>query len=141
MKVLVDTSVWSLALRRKSEALNAGERLIVAELSELIGESRAAILGLVRQELLSGVKTAEQYEKLRAHLHAFDDEPVNRADYEDAARFGNQCRAKGIAVFAVDLLICAVAMKRGWAIFSTDPDFAAYARVLPIKLHQPRKSL
>jgi hypothetical protein len=32
-------------------------------------------------------------------------------------------------------------MKRGWAIFSTDPDFAAYARVLPIKLHQPRKSL
>lgn len=141
MKVLVDTSAWALALRRKSKALSAGERLIVAELSELIGEGRAAIIGLVRQELLSGVKTAEQYEKLRLHLHAFDDEPVDRADYEDAAKFGNQCRTKGIAVFAVDLLICAVAMKRGWAIFTTDPDFATYAKALPVKLHRPRKAL
>jgi predicted nucleic acid-binding protein len=138
VKILVDTSVWSLALRRKSEALNGGERLIVAELSELIGEGRAAILGLIRQELLSGVKTAEQYEKLRLHLRSFDDEAVDRADYEDAAKFGNQCRAKGIAVFVVDILICAAAIKRGWAIFTTDPDFAAYAKVLPIKLHQPR---
>ena len=141
MKVLVDTSVWSLALRRKSEALSAAEKRIVAELTELIGEGRVAMIGLVRQELLSGVKTAEQYEKLRAQLRAFDDEPVDRADYEDAAKFGNQCRTKGIAVFAVDLLICAVAIKRGWAIFTTDPDFTNYAKVLPIKLHQPRKSL
>jgi predicted nucleic acid-binding protein len=141
VKVLVDTSVWSLALRRKSEAISAGEKVIVAELSELIGEGRAAIIGLVRQELLSGVKTPEQYEKLRLHLRSFDDEPVDRADYEDAAKFGNQCRTKGIAVFAVDILICAVAIKRGWTIFSTDPDFATYARVLPIKLHQARTSL
>jgi predicted nucleic acid-binding protein len=141
VKVLVDTSVWSLALRRKSEVLSAGEKLIVAELAEMIGEGRAAILGLVRQELLSGVKTAEQYEKLRLHLRAFDDEPVVRADYEDAAKFGNQCRAKRIAVFAVDLLVCAVAIKRGWAIFTTDPDFATYTRVLPLKLHHPRKAL
>jgi predicted nucleic acid-binding protein len=141
VKVLVDTSVWSLALRRKSKALSAAERLIVAELSELVGEGQAAIIGLVRQELLSGVKTAEQYEKLRLHLRSFDDETVDRADYEDAAKFGNQCRAKGIAVFAVDLLICAVAVKRGWAIFTTDPDFATYAKVLPVKLHRTRKSL
>ena len=141
MKVLVDTSVWSLALRRKSEAINATEKLIVAELTELIGEGRAAIIGLVRQELLSGVKTSEQYEKLRLHLRSFDDELVDRADYEDAAKFGNQCRTKGIAVFAVDILICAVAVKRGWAIFTTDPDFATYAKVLPVKLHRPHKAL
>ena len=141
MKVLVDTSVWSLALRRKNEAINAAEKLIVAELTELIGEGRAAIIGLVRQELLSGVKTAEQYEKLRLHLRSFDDELVDRADYEDAAKFGNQCRTKGIAVFAVDILICAVAVKRGWAIFTTDPDFATYAKVLPVKLHRPHKAL
>jgi predicted nucleic acid-binding protein len=141
VKVLVDTSVWSLALRRKSEALSGAEKRIVAELAELIVEGRAAIIGVVRQELLSGVKTAEQYEKLRAHFHAFDDEPINRTDYEDAAKFGNQCRAKGIAVFAIDLLICAAAIKRGWAIFTTDPDFATYGKVLPVKLHRPRKTL
>jgi predicted nucleic acid-binding protein len=140
VKVLVDTAVWSLALRRKSEALGATEKRIVAELTELISEGQAAIIGMVRQELLSGVKTAEQYERLRARLHAFDDEQVDRADYEHAVRFSNACRAKGIAVFAVDLLICAVAIKRDWAIFTTDPDFATYAKVLPVKLHRPRKS-
>ena len=139
MKVLVDTSVWSLALRRKSEALNAEEKQIVVELSELIREGRAAIIGLIRRELLSGVKTNEQYEKLRLHLGSFPDEPVNTADYEDAAKFSNQCRAKGIAVFAVDILICAVAIGRSWSIFTTDPDFTMYRKILPIQLHRPRK--
>ena len=139
MKVLVDTSVWSLALRRKSEALSAEERLIVAELAELIREGRAAIFGLVRQELLSGVKTNEQYEKLRLHLRSFPDETINTTDYEDAAKCSNQCRAKGIAVFVVDMLICAVAMNRGWMIFTTDPDFTLYRKVLPAQLHRPRQ--
>ena len=55
MNILVDTSVWSLALRRKTESLNATERFLVAELSELIREGRARLVGLVRQELLSGI--------------------------------------------------------------------------------------
>lgn len=139
MKVLVDTSIWSLALRRKSEALSAEEKLNVAELAELIREGRAAIVGLIRQELLSGLRTNEQYEKLRVHLNAFPDEAVETADYEEAAKFSNQCRARGIAVFVVDMLICAVALSRSWSIFTTDPDFAMYRKVLSIQLHRPRK--
>ncbi len=138
MKVLVDTSVWSLALRRKNEALNAEEKRIVAELTELIREGRAAIIGLIRQELLSGVRTNEQYEKLRLHLRAFPDEAVHMADYEDAARFSNQCRAKGVSVFVADILICAVAIRRSWIIFTTDPDFTIYRKALPVQLHLPR---
>ena len=139
MKALVDTSVWSLALRRRSEVLNSVEKSVVAELTELIREGRAGIIGLIRQELLSGIRNAEQYDKLRIHLRSFPDEPVDIADYEDAAKAGNQCRARGIALSVVDALLCAVAMKRGWTIFTTDPDFASYARVLPLKLHRPRK--
>ena len=139
MKALVDTSVWSLALRRRSEVLNSVEKSVVAELTELIREGRAGIIGLIRQELLSGIRNAEQYDKLRIHLRSFPDEPVDIADYEDAAKAGNQCRARGIAVSVVDALLCAVAMKRGWTIFTTDPDFASYATVLPLKLHRPRK--
>ncbi|MGH9455175.1 MAG: type II toxin-antitoxin system VapC family toxin [Candidatus Acidiferrum sp.] len=138
MKVLVDTSVWSLALRRRSEALSADEKSMVAELTELIREGRAAIIGLIRQELLSGVKTSEQYEKLRLHLRSFPDDSLNEADYEDAARFSNVCRAKGIAVFVVDMLICAVASNRSWSIFTTDPDFKRFATVLALKIHHPR---
>ena len=139
MKTLVDTSVWSLALRRKSEVLNSAEKAVVSELAELIHEGRAAIIGPVRQELLSGIRTAEQYDRLRAHLRSFPDEAVDTEDYEDAARAGNECRTKGIVVSVVDALLCAVAMKRGWSIFSTDPDFKNYATVLAFKTHRPRK--
>jgi len=138
MKALVDTSVWSLALRRKREVLSAVEKSVVAELTVLIQEGRAGIVGLIRQELLSGLKRVEQYEKLRTHLRSFPDEALDTVDHEDAAKAGNACRIKGIAVSLVDALLCAVAIRRDWTIFTTDPDFRNYARVLPIKMHTPR---
>jgi predicted nucleic acid-binding protein len=92
----------------------------------------------VRQELLSGIRDAAQYEKIRILLQAFQDEPVGMSDHEAAARVNNKCRAKGVAVTAVDALFCAVALSRGWSIFTTDPDFRNYARVVPIQLHMNR---
>jgi predicted nucleic acid-binding protein len=139
MTVLVDTSVWSLALRRKNESLATNERNIVNELSELIREGRAQLIGLVRQELLSGIKAAEQYEKLRLYLRSFPDEVVDTSDHEEAAKAGNRCRARGIVVSIVDILLCAVAVKREWAIFTTDPDFSNYAKVLPLRIHAPQR--
>ena len=139
MNVLIDTSVWSLALRRKNESLSSNERFLVAELSELIREGRARMIGLVRQELLSGIKATEQYEKLRLHLRSFPDEVVDTSDYEEAAKAGNRCRAKGVVVSIVDILLCAVANKRLWTIFTTDPDFSNYAKVLPLRIHAPRR--
>lgn len=139
MNVLIDTSVWSLALRRKNESLGTNERLLVAELSELIREGRARMIGLVRQEILSGIKATEQYEKLRLHLRSFPDEVVDTSDYEEAAKAGNRCRAKGVVVSIVDILLCAIASKRLWTIFTTDPDFSNYAKVLPLRIHAPRR--
>jgi len=139
MNVLIDTSVWSLALRRKNESLSTNERFLVAELSELIREGRARMIGLVRQELLSGIKATEQYEKLRLHLRSFPDEVVDTSDCEEAAKAGNRCRAKGVVVSIVDILLCAVANKRLWTIFTTDPDFSNYAKVLPLRIHSPRR--
>ena len=141
MNSLVDTSVWSLALRRKEQDLSASEKLLVRELAQLIEEGRAQILGLVRQELLSGIKTPEQYEKLRVTLRAFPDEALDTPDYEAAAKSSNQCRSRGVAVSVVDALLCAVSLTRDWSIFTTDPDFKHYATLLPIKLHTPRPSL
>ena len=139
MNVLIDTSVWSLALRRKNESLSTNERFLVSELSEVVREGRARVMGLVRQELLSGIKTTEQYEKLKLFLRSFPDETVDTSDYEEAAKAGNRCRAKGVVVSIVDILLCAVAIKREWAVFTTDPDFSNYAKVLPLRLHDPRR--
>lgn len=138
MNVLIDTSVWSLAFRRKSSNLNARERLLVGELAELVRDGRARIVGLIRQELLSGIKTETQFEELREILGAFPDEPVSTEDYEAAANASNRCQAQGIAVSTVDMLICAVAHRRGMSVFTSDPDFSHYARHLPLKLHAAR---
>jgi predicted nucleic acid-binding protein len=97
------------------------------------------VIGLVRQELLSGIRATEQYEKLRVHLRSFPDELVDTSDYEEAAKVGNRCRAKGVVVSIVDILLCAVAIKRQWAIFTTDPDFSNYAKVLPLRIHTPQR--
>ena len=139
MNALIDTSVWSLALRRKAEDLSAAERLLVAELRELVQEGRCRIIGPVRQELLSGIKSSDQYEKLRLMLRSFPDEPLATTDFEAAAKAGNACRSKVIVLSIVDSLICAVAHSRQWSIFTTDPDFTNDAQVLPIKLHAPRR--
>ena len=138
MRVLVDTSVWSLALRRRPNDLNPRESLLVSELAELVQEGGAGMIGVIRQELLSGIKSSAQFEELRKTLRAFTDEPLGIEDYEAAARASNTCRAKGIATTIVDMLICAVAHQRGMRIFTTDPDFDKYARCLPVKLHSAR---
>lgn len=97
------------------------------------------MIGLIRQELLSGIKATEQYEKLRVHLRSFPDEVVDAPDYEEATKAGNRCRSKGVAVSIVDILLCAVAIRRRWAIFTTDPDFSSYKKVLSLRIHTPRQ--
>ena len=135
MNVLVDTPVWSLALRRKPADLNAREQALTGVLAELIREGRVQMMGAIRQELLSGIREEERFHKLRNYLRAFDEPGVGIPDYEEAAHMHNLCRARGIAGSAIDFLICAVAQRRDWSIFTTDRDFERYGRVLALKLY------
>jgi predicted nucleic acid-binding protein len=134
VKVLVDTSVWSLALRRTRPSPIP----VVEELAELVREGRTVIIGPIRQELLSGLKGTEQFQTLRGHLRAFPDLELETADFEDAAQFYNGCRAKGIQGSNTDFLMCAVATRRDLSIFTTDSDFRAFRRIVPLALHEPR---
>ena len=136
MKVLIDTSVWSQALRRQSaEASSTAQERVVDVLKELIHDSRIAMLGPVRQELLSGVKTPKQFETLQKILSVFSDEPLHSQDYEQAAKNFNQCRQGGVQGSNTDFLICAVSMARGWPIYSLDKDFEHYKKYLPLMLY------
>ncbi len=122
MKVLVDTCVWSLSLRRRkgTARLNEQEQRLVAALSEAIRDGRIAMVGPVRQELLSGISDAMQFEKLRSTLEAFADEPITTAIYVEAARLDNLCRKRGVQCGEVDMLLCAVALHYGWTILTSD---------------------
>ena len=138
MKVLVDTCIWSLVLRRRKRPLDTSESLAETELAELIREGRVQMIGPIRQELLSGISRQQQYAGLRDRLRTFADEPLGTADFEQAAHISNQCRAGGISGSPVDFLICAVASLRNWQIFSSDADFRHYARHFPVPLYEPR---
>ena len=135
MLVLVDTPIWSLALRRREPNLNPREQRLTTELGELIQDGRAQLVGPIRQELLSGIREEATFKKVRDQLRAFDQVPLNISDYEEAAHMSNQCRARGIAGSPIDFLICASAHRRNWQILTTDRDFSRYASVLPVKLY------
>jgi predicted nucleic acid-binding protein len=135
MLVLVDTPIWSLALRRKSRDLNRRELSLTQALEELVRDGRAQLIGVVRQELLSGIRDPQRFEKLRNYLSAFDDPALAAGDYETAAAMHNRCRGRGVTGSAIDFLLCAVAELRHWQIFTTDKDFEHYRRLLGVKLY------
>ena len=132
MNVLVDTSVWSMALRRKGGT----DHPAVGALADLIRDGRAAIVGPIRQELLSGIRHRADFDRLRERLRDFPDLPVGTEDHERAAEHFNTCRAKGIQGSNTDFLLCAIAERYHVSILTTDVDFRAFARVLPIQLHR-----
>ena len=132
MKVLVDTSVWSLVLRRR---VRSRDDALADKLERLIVTYRVVMIGPIRQELLSGIRTHEQYKRLRERLRAFPDLRLHPEDYELAAQFFNQCRGRGVQGSNTDFLICAAAVRRVSSVFSTDRDFEAYERILQLRRH------
>ncbi len=139
MKVLVDISVWSLALRRKKTKLNTSELQIIEELIELVKDSRVILIGQIRQEILSGIVSKSQFMKLKKRLRACDDFLITINDYEIASEFFNACRNNGIQGSHIDFLICAVSHNNNFSIFTTDKDFNNYSKYIEIQLHQIRE--
>jgi predicted nucleic acid-binding protein len=139
MKILVDTSIWSLALRR-SGPLSKEDRLLIDELNELIHEVRVVLVGPIRQELLSGISNQTQFGTLKEKLKAFEDLPLHRQDYERAAEFFNTCRKSGIQGSQIDFLICSAAAGAEIPIFTADKDFSLYANHLNISLYPPHRN-
>ncbi len=134
MKVLVDTSVWSLALRRQGQDLSAEEQKIVTNLKDIISENRAVLIGPIRQEILSGIAQESQFLLLKEKLNNFKDLIITTEDYELAAELFNDCRHKGITGSHTDFLICAIAKNNSLAIYSTDQDFIRFQETIDFEL-------
>ena len=135
MKVLVDTPIWSYALRSKNKAYQSE----VERLSSLIRDQRALIIGPIRQEILSGYSDLRKFKKLREKLSFFENSPIQDSDYELAAEMCNQCRKRGVQGSHIDFLICAVAKRLDVPIFTTDKDFSQYRNIISIKLFETNR--
>ena len=136
MKVLVDTDVWSEALRRRKGKKSA----YVDELIDLIQEGRLEIIGPIRMEVLSGIRDQKVFDAFSDKLAAFFDRSIESEVYVLAAKFFNLCRSKGIQGSNTDFLIGACSVYWGVPILSKDKDYLLYREHLPIKLIQPRKN-
>ncbi len=130
--VIIDTCMWSLAFRRKETT----DINVAKEIGSLIDENRAKIIGLIRQEVLSGYSDIQSYIKLRDKLRYFPNELTMDTDYEVAAEFSNLCRKKGIQGSHADFLICAVSVRLKMKIYTNDKDFQHYSKHLPVDLHE-----
>lgn len=132
MKVLVDTPIWSYALRSQDKKYQSE----IDALTSLIRDQKAIIIGPIRQEILSGYSDMRKYRIIKDKLSYFENAPIVDADYELAAEFSNKCRKKGIQGSHIDFLICAIANRIDIPIFTNDNDFKHYQKVIPIKLYK-----
>jgi predicted nucleic acid-binding protein len=129
MSTIVDTCIWSMALRRQQQPAS-----IAQTLNRLIAADEIIMIGAIRQEILSGIRDRSQFEKLRDRLRAFPDTHVTAQDYEQAAAYFNRCRRKGVQGSNTDFLICAVANRLSARILTADRDFEYFQQHLPIQL-------
>lgn len=134
MRVIVDANVWSEALRKR-EGDKSPE---VLELIELIRESRVQMIGLIRMEILSGIRDKNRFRLLEKRISAFPDLPLDSEVFVASARFFNTCRESGIQGSNTDFVICACSWRWKMPILTKDKDYPYYRRHLPISLHVPR---
>lgn len=134
MTVIVDTCVWTRFLRRHRERHDP----LCTEVTRLVRDDAVQMLGCIRQEILSGVQPQDRFEQLMDYLRFYPNLPLDEEDDENAASYYNTCRGKGVQGTATDLLICAVAVRHGMRILTTDTDFDEFAKHLTIDLHAVR---
>jgi predicted nucleic acid-binding protein len=134
VSLFVDTSVWSLALRRDRE----GEDAHVSELRRALEQGQPVIsTGLVLQELLQGFAGPKAKEQI---LNSFSALPLlvpDREDYIAAAMLRNACRRAGVQAGTIDALIAQLCIRHDLPLLSTDADFTHIAQHVPLKVWRP----
>lgn len=135
MSLLVDTSVWSLALRRDAEQTTPE----VATLRHaLLGADQVFTTGLVLQELLQGFAGPKARAQLVERLSALAFLQPGREDHIEAAEVRNSCRRRGVQVGTIDALLIQLCRRHDLVLLTTDQDFHAAARHVEFRLWAAR---
>ena len=126
--VVVDTSVWIDFFRNPADEDNNG-------LEELIrDQNRAAICGIILQEILQGIREPKSYELTRQRLLFLPFLDANREVHLLAAALYRDLRKKGVTVPSTDAAIAAVALHHDFPLFTRDEHFKEIARHSKLKL-------
>jgi predicted nucleic acid-binding protein len=120
----VDTSVWSLALRRDASS-RASE---VTALVEAIRNGATIVTtGLVLQELLQGFSGPRARDQILDRFSALPLLVPDRNDHIEAAELRNRCRRNGVQIGTIDALLAQLCIRHDLTILTNDNDFRRIA--------------
>ncbi len=131
MKLLVDTSVWSLALRRDTGADQPSVGFLRDELRH---QSAIFTTGLVLQELLQGFNGPKARREILERFVLLPLITPQREDHIAAAELRNACRRRGLQIGTIDALLAELCIRYDLVMLSTDRDFERIADVTPLRL-------
>ena len=131
MTLMVDTSVWSLALRR--DPISAAPQ-VRAFRNALEDEEIVVTTGLVLQELLQGFAGPRARKDIIERFAALPLLGPDRQDHIDAAELRNSCRRAGVQVGTIDALLAQLCIRHDLTLLSTDNDFVHAAAHCPLKV-------
>jgi predicted nucleic acid-binding protein len=134
LSLFVDTSVWSLALRRDAPSQAAEVHVLVRALEA--GEM-VLTTGLVLQELLQGFSGPRNREQIVDRFAALPLLVPDRRDHVDAAELRNKCRRGGVQIGTIDAVLAQLCLRHDLTMLATDKDFRSMARHCPLKLWKP----
>ena len=134
MNFLVDTSVWSLALRRDapSDAAEVSRLQVALEEQEPVFTT-----GLILQEILQGFDGPRAREKILREFEALPMLVPDREDHVAAAGLRNLCRRRGVQTGTIDALLAAIAIRHDLHLITTDRDFGRMAEYCTLRLWKP----
>ncbi|HEY2629857.1 MAG TPA: PIN domain-containing protein [Usitatibacter sp.] len=135
MTLLVDTSVWSRALRR--DAVGAAPEVEALKRALESGEA-VVTTGLVLQELLQGFSGPRDRGRIIDRFSALPLISPDRQDHIDAAELRNVCRRAGVQVGTIDAVIAQLCVRHSLTLLTTDNDFAGIARQSPLSIWSSR---
>lgn len=133
MTLLVDTSVWSLALRRDVEA---SEPEVQALKDALLGSDTVVTTGLILQELLQGFSGPKAQVQIIERFAGLPLLQPDREDHIEAAALRNACRKSGVQLGTIDALLAQLCIRHELTLLTTDNDFTHAAKHCPLRIWQ-----
>lgn len=134
MMLLVDTSVWSLALRR--DVVGAQPEVLYLE-QALVGSQTVVTTGLVLQELLQGFSGPKARAQIIDRFSSLPLVQPDRQDHVDAAALRTACRRGGVQIGTIDALLAQLCIRHHLTLLTTDRDFAHAARHCRLRIWRP----
>ena len=131
--MFVDTSVWSLALRRDTPP----DWPEAHELRRTLPSGASYSTWMVLPELMKGLSKPQTHERTISHFATLPLLIPDRQDHIYAAELRNRCRRKGVQVGTIDALLAQLCIRHELTMLTTDKDFHNIAAVASLSVYVP----